>query len=329
MLEYQSRLRLHAPNVRRVKLHEEKKKRQHFVWRKYLRKWASNGRIFCLMGERVFETGLMSIAQEKYFYELKELSEQEISLLKAVIECDSRPMIRRLNHNWIELFDNVFRLKRQLGVEGIASLEIDKMLDTLICNLEEDFHCSIESEGDEFLELLYNRDLSFYDDDERLMSFLFFICQQYFRTQNVRHNVTSLISESNSFKDVNIDAMWSVLRHVCATSFGCSLYQERDRFRLIMVENNSGLPFITGDQPVINTHAVGLRLEEEPEEVELYYPITPSIALLLTGRGEYHAKKYVPANETDVWKYNKYIFDQSGKQVYSSSRDALERMRVE
>lgn len=305
-------------------MHIEKKKRQHFVWRKYLRKWARNDRIFCLMDERIFETGLMNIGQERYFYKLKELSEQEVAFVTALIECDNRPMIRELNHGWIKPFVDVFELRRQLDSKGMLSQEMDEMLDAFICNHEEDFHCSIESEGDEFLELLYNRDLSFYDDDERLTSFLFFICEQYFRTQNISQNVGRLMGSSESLKGIDMHAIWAILRHVCATSAGFSLYQERDRFRPTLIENDTGIPFITGDQPVINTYAVGSNLEQEPEDLEFYYPITPSIALLLTEREEYRAKSMVLANETDVRKYNKYILDQSGRQIYSSSRDVLE-----
>lgn len=304
-------------------MHKQKKKRQHFVWRKYLRKWASNEKIFCLMGERIFETDLMNVAQEKYFYELKELTGQEISFLKALIEKDNSPMIRKLNHGWIEFFDKVFDLKNRIDAHGVSHPEIDKMFDVLICNFEEDLHCSIESEGNELLESLYKKDLSFYDNDDRLISFLFFICQQYFRTQRISSNVKSAIG---NFKGFNIDAMWAVLRHTCATSVGVSLYRDREEFHPVIIENKSDFPFVTGDQPVINTYAVGLDLEEEPEDLEFYYPLTPSIALLLTKKEKYRAQSAIPITKSEVMEYNRYIHGQSGKQIYGSNRNVLEEI---
>lgn len=304
-------------------MHNEKKKRQHFVWQKYLKKWSENEKIICLMDERIFDVGLMKIGQEKYFYKLKELSEQEISFLKALIEKDNRPIIKELNHGWVNFFNKIFKIKNNLSTKGISHPEIDRMLDVQICNIEEDLHCSIESEGGKILDLLYNKDLSFYDDDDKLITFLFYICQQYLRTQKMSSNVRSSLGSFNGF---NIDAMWSVLRHISATNVGLSLYQDREKFRPIIIENKSDLPFVTGDQPVINTYAIGLQLDKEPEDLEFYYPLTPTIALLLTSKEQYHKESIILATELEVIKYNNWIYEQSSKQVYSSSRSALERL---
>ncbi len=54
-------------------LNLQKKKKQHFVWRKYLKGWSENDSIYCLMDGRIFKPGLMGVGQERYFYKLKEL----------------------------------------------------------------------------------------------------------------------------------------------------------------------------------------------------------------------------------------------------------------
>lgn len=299
----------------------QKKKKQHFVWRKYLRPWAHDDSIFCLMGDKIFESGLMGVGQEKYFYKLKELSTKEIQFLKTLLEKDQSPLISQLNHGWLELFNKVFEIKNKIDQAGVSDPSIDEMLDVMICNFEEDLHCGIESEGGVFLDKLYTKDVSFYEDDEEVISFIFFICQQYFRTQKLSSNVQASLG---SFNGYNIEAMWPVLRHTSATSVGFSLYQDRDKFRPILIENTSTTPFITGDQPIINTHAVGLELGESPEDLEFYYPLTPSLALLFTDDKKYQGEKIVTANKDDVIKYNTYILDQSGRQVYASQRGPLE-----
>jgi len=304
-------------------LNLQKKKRQHFVWRKYLKAWSENDSIYCLMDGRVFKSGLMGVGQERYFYKLKELTEAEIKFIKALIDQDKRPMIRKLNHGWIDFFNQVFKIRDLLDSHGVSHPEADRMLDVLVHNFEEDFHGRIESDAIKFLEMLYRKDLAFYDDDDELIEFLFFICQQYFRTQNIDSKVRTAIG---SFKGFNVDAMWAVLRHTSATSVGFSLYQDRADFRPVLIENTSNIPFVTGDQPIINTHAIGLSLEEIPSELEFYYPLTPKLALLLTSNPDLNRKGAVSVGEEKVYMYNKFIHSQAGKQVYSSEKDALEQL---
>lgn len=230
-------------------------------------------------------------------------------------------MIRKLNHGWIDFFNQVFKIRDLLDSHGVSHPEADKMLDVLVHNFEEDFHGKIESDAIKFLEKLYRKDLSFYDDDNELIEFLFFICQQYFRTQNIDSKIRVAIG---SFKGFNVEGMWSVLRHTSATSVGFSLYQDREDFRPVLIENTSNMPFVTGDQPIINTHAIGLSLEEIPSELEFYYPLTPRLALLLTSNPDLNRKGTIPVGEEKVTMYNTFIHSQAGKQVYSSERDALE-----
>jgi len=306
-------------------MHLEKKKKQHFVWRYYLRKWANNERIFCLMDQKIFATNLMNIGQEKYFYRLKELTNPEIQVLSTLIKKNNTPMLRKLNQGWINFFDMVFEIKKNVDKAERSDSKINQIFDVLICNFEEDFQGSIESTGIEFLEKLYKKDLSFYKNDEKLISFLFFICQQYFRTQKIQTNVISALKQ---FKNLNIEVMWPVLRHISATSVGFSLFADRNDFYPIIIENQSNLPLITGDQPVINTYANGLSLNEEAKDLEFYYPLSPKMAFLLTPKEKYKGKSVISFYEKDVMEYNRYSFDQSGRQVYASNQDVLKGLLV-
>ena len=307
----------------RLALSAEKKKRHHFVWRKYLRKWAPDEKIACLMESRIFETDLMNVGQEKYFYKLKELTLEEVAFLKALIERDKRPLIRDLNHGWIDFFNQVFEVKSLIEARGISDPKIDNMLDVLICNFEEDFHCQIESDGERFLESLYNEDVSFYYDDDEIMPFLFFLGQQYFRTSKLK---TNIVRSLGGFRNLNIDAMWSVLRHTSATALGCSIYQDRNKFKPIVLTSDSDVPFVTGDQPIINTYAVGLDLEEEPQDLEFYYPVSPCLALLLTCDEQYGEVSRVPVTGSIAAKYNGFVYEQSHRQIFAASSMELEKL---
>ena len=49
-----------------------------------------------------------------------------------------------------------------------------------------------------------------------------------------------------------IENVWSVLYFIFATNLAVTL-SSSNSFRFLMLKNNSTIPFITGDQPVINT----------------------------------------------------------------------------
>lgn len=305
-------------------MHLQKKKRQHFVSRNYLRKWADGERIFCLMDDRIFKTSLMNVGQEKYFYKLKELSNEEIIFLKEYIKKSERSFLHTLNAGWIHLFDQIFSIRKAINNAGGSDPKIENMIEVTICNFEEELQTKVESDGEKYLNRLYDEDLSFYDSDDDLIPFLYYLCLQYLRTQKMASNVSQSLG---SFRDFNIGAMWAVLRHISATNVGWVLYAERRRYYPVLLKNDTRMQFITGDQPVINTFAVGLNIHQEPEDLEFYYPITPQLAFLLTNKEEFRNRRSIYLNEFDVEKYNEGIFEQSGKQVYASDQKILESIR--
>jgi hypothetical protein len=54
-------------------------KRQHYVWRAYLRPWAKNERIWTNFKQlnKIQQPSLMGVAQEKYFYKLVDFTDSE------------------------------------------------------------------------------------------------------------------------------------------------------------------------------------------------------------------------------------------------------------
>ena len=84
--------------------------------------------------------------------------------------------------------------------------------------------------------------------------------------------------------------------------------------------SETDLPFITSDQPVINIKAeVG---EKVPEELVLYYPLSPKVAVIINGgKGEKRIEK-----KHEIDKYNKMIFDHSFEYVIADRKEVLEGM---
>lgn len=49
-----------------------------------------------------------------------------------------------------------------------------------------------------------------------------------------------------------LERVADVLVHIYAVNVGYSLYADRERYKIALLENHSEVPFITADQPVIN-----------------------------------------------------------------------------
>ena len=86
------------------------------------------------------------------------------------------------------------------------------------------------------------------------------------------------------------------------------------------------MQYITGDQPVVNTHSINSGLLDEPTEFEIYYPISPKKAVMITMNDNRFASDTVFVTIEDVKLYNSYIIDRSHEQIFSNSESLLEEL---
>ena len=93
------------------------KKRQHYVWRHYLKPWTDGESIWTYLKEqdKIVKPGLMGVAQEKYFYGLEDFSDEEINFLKKFVDTTSPLVLKGLNSDFLTLFTSTSVLKRQLA----------------------------------------------------------------------------------------------------------------------------------------------------------------------------------------------------------------------
>lgn len=293
-----------------------KKKKQHYVWRSYLRPWSNKERIWCLRENKIFHSNLMGVAQEKYFYRIKELTDIEVGFIRRIaVERSSGPL-REANIGWIQMFDALYELKRKFGEVTILNEDADRFFETMEVNFQEEFYSYIEGFSNKYLTSLYDKDLSFYETEEGAMDFCFFIVSQYLRTKTME---TNICESFGSVEGIDIKKCWSVMRHIFTTNVAWSLYADRDNLRPIVVENKTEKQLITGDQPVINIHAFNKEPDEEVDDFELYYPLGPNMALFISKRDSINEF----SNEDDVEHYNQMIYQQSREQVYASQESDL------
>jgi hypothetical protein len=297
-----------------------KKRRHHYVWRQYLNSWTEDEKIWCKRGDTVFSADLMNIGQQRDFYRLKELSDQDAAWIRRFVAKGGSEELRKTNLGWIDTFRMPFKVKNFVEKNNLSTPEIKKEIDIQINNTEENLHMRFEQEGGKYLSRLLDRDVSFFKNQLEALEFSHFLSLQYMRTKRMEREITAQFVDS---KDVNMEAVWPVLRHVTSLNIATGILQDPKSYKLVLLEDASGVGFITGDQPVINTHSVGMDKLAPINDHEFYYPLSREIAVLLTNRDEYQGANTVRIDREKVEWFNRAIYDMSHEQIYGSSKAAV------
>lgn len=302
------------------------KRKQHYVWKYYLKAWLIDQKIWAHRNGKYFNSSLQNIAQEREFYKLNELTCDEVSFIRAFIgSFDSH--LQESANGWLKTFTYPFNIRNDLNELFKSSLgagfidtnnETDALFKTLIINFEEELHCLYEKSAIHLLDKLLQKDSSFFFNIEDKSTFIQFMCVQYMRTQAVKQKIIDVCNLSFANRGVNSENMWNVLSHILAGNMASTLMNDT-QLKLIILENVSNVELITGDQPIINTFSIGTNLQ--PNGTELYYPISPRLAVLLTKSD--CSSTHRSLTFEDVEKYNKCIIEKSNLQIFASSKDTL------
>ncbi|PLS17658.1 hypothetical protein CVD28_11565 [Bacillus sp. M6-12] len=299
----------------------KKKRGQHYIWRYYLTSWSDDsGYLFCLRNNKVFRVLPKNIGKARDFYRLRNLSPLEISIIEqGFIKNYWTQEIQQINKNWIKLFTDIFRQKEILEQQGKWDEQQEEKLDVIMNNLVEDVHCQIEETALPYLDSLKSGNIDFLKSSHAKFEFMFFLCLQYVRTSMMKNNILkSFAAGPLPVSPSQIENVWSVLYFILATNLAMTLSTSRT-LRVVMLKNISSLPFITGDQPIINT-LVDYSVYEEAKEFELYYPISPELALLISNNTN---QSIIEVKEEEVTKYNNLIVNASDEQIYSNDESIL------
>lgn len=296
-----------------------KKKRHHYVWQKYLQPFCyQNNMIYCLYEKRVKGISTKDIAVEKNIYRLNELSSEEIDFLLKLFEVKDITVINEINRYWVKLFNAVFETK---NTSLSSNAKEDNKRKEIIQNLCEDLHMKIEKAGLKFLDKLYNKDVSFYDNDIERANFLLFIMIQYSRTKKMRDAISSIDGKGH----IDFKNAWNVIVFIMSTSVGTRIFNEKSKWELKILDNKTSIPFITSDQPIINIYAKNTKIENtklSDDEFELYYPVSPVLAVVLKKKGKAFID-YNTLNDVTINYLNVKMQNESHLQVFSNTESYL------
>lgn len=212
-------------------------------------------------------------------------------------------------------------------------------------NTEEDFYGDYEGDGSKWINSIINGNTEFYydGDSKNLQSeggiylpihmqreeFLNFLCIQYFRTigmrNNLKKNIVNMIDVTREFSEYKFNRdnirPESILPHmIWLLQAKCSAALSGQGANMQVIRNDTSLPFITSDQPIINMKAKVA--DVAPKEFVLYYPLSPQVAIIINGPDSHREKRI--DKKMEVNELNHMILEHSYEYVVGNIQNVLE-----
>ena len=219
------------------------------------------------------EKYIEDVASEIDFYRIPKLSPQEQKVLKMFASSEKKKMFDAI----VQDYDDFF-------VPGVDPEWADAMRNN---KMEEYFR---NSEENKIIKLTNSLQKgmplkSCIDKKNKSEEYYRLFLSQYFRTKIMRERVNKVIKEylesvgDNESNPNNISFYLLTYDVPSIIAKKCKEFDEEIK----AVKASSSIKFITSDQPIINLKA-NYRFEEETNELLLFYPLSPDIALLI-GKG--------------------------------------------
>jgi hypothetical protein len=305
------------------------KKRQHYVWRNYLRSWSENDNIWTHFKElnKTERPNLMGVAQERYFYRLIDFTVDEEVFLKLFVENISHPSVKDFNLDFFRMFTINRELKKALEQNKNPLINVayfEEEIRKIEINLMEDAHTKMENMGEKLINYRNLEDLKTILHDDYHFDALMFLCFQYFRTRKMKNAV--LKEHKGSKHEVLMEKSWNILSYAFATTLTRNIALN-ERLKFIFIHNNTDNHFTTGDQPVFNI--LGDKLDDNGNviELELYYPLTPRHALNIHFREDQENQFEDKYADNELVNYlNRKVFENAEYYVFADTKEQLEKV---
>ena len=200
---------------------------------------------------------------------------------------------------------------------------IDALLAEQETNALENYHMGIEQSFATMLRQLQAGDISFYSNDKDCIDFAHYIAIQYMRTKGIKVRMEEAFKQH---MNIDITRLWNIASVMQATNIGCSLFLGRKRQRLVLLKNGTAMPFVTGDQPIINLH--GGNRPKPPTMLSMYYPLSPGMAMIWGDVDELVPYSSDTLTAEQVSYLNARIANEAHAQVFGHSATSLQRLTV-
>jgi hypothetical protein len=264
---------------------------------------------------------LANIANQRDFYEVAELSPEDITFLRHVVIAQAPDGVKPIFEEWLYSYILVGNAHRRLHEDANLPEKELQVLRDLKLEFDEKYHAAIEGDLHTPLRQMRKGCADFFEDVNLVGPFFRSIALQYLRTKRMRAAMTARLG--SPIPGASMDRIWRPMIHMHAINVGASFFRQRSELRLLLLHSPPGERFITGDQPIVNL-VDELDGKGIPLGFELYYPISPTRTMILaTQASPIISVNQVPTSE-EMTGYNRRIVEAHHEQLYADSANRLE-----
>lgn len=293
------------------------KRNHHYVWSFYLRSWATGNDLFYISKKgKIARDSVKGLAKETDFYKISLLNDEDVEFIKS-ISSKSPIFLQEIHMSQLSSFDE-------------SPEEASYFAKVIQHNSLENLHSIIEGTAVEVISKLAIGEVDCLHKKENMIAFCSYVGHQMSRTKSFKEKSMAALISANLVAATHpkylelFEKNWWFLSYMFGINIGCSLYESKDRDNHIFMRNNTELPFITSDNPIINVHYSLESISERlaPESADFYIPLSPKYAYMINNSSDFD--RLSAAVEIDnVMFFNEEIADKSYGTVFGSSEAAL------
>lgn len=316
--------------------------RQHYVFQAYLKSWAyEDNRLWCVINNKVVSSSTKDVCVHNNFYRIEPLNTDEMKIVKnlsAVFNNSGQISIQQhindsnavlsmssLTNDLERLFSKAIKGEKEKFLLQTQIKEMKETIDVARNNIYEEYYCEFEND---LLAAIKNGldSKPLYDNEETKKHLILSLCVQYFRTKRMRDTAAKLVKECIDYNKISesaiaIDKIASYLLWPMSELMADALIN--NGFVVYTANNSTEFDLITSDQPIINILA-DYSTEEEPFDLELYYPISPKMAIFVSNNSKREINTYdtvIEFNEKMIKASTNVIISNSENQAKSISEN--------
>ena len=282
-----------------------------------MKPWSIEGKgkqiyTYFMDNDEIGKTSLKNVAQERFFYEIQGLS--DIELIAARKYVNTFPSFTRL-------YADAFLLSYEVVSKGMMS-DSDKI--EFAKNSFEKTLSNIERQGTNLLNCKSLKELK---DIPNLDQCVFYLCIQYCRTKKMRMNGIKGF-HNRPLASQLFDKLFPLTSILFGTTLAHNIYVGNYNTKYVFIKNETCSPFLTSDQPAINLLSDDLDEDGYVKSFELYYPTSPSTAVMITFRQEIEKFSEINADEAYVKYLNTKICENALSFIFADNIDYFYYLRT-
>lgn len=305
----------------------EAKKRHHHVWAHYLTRWGNgtNNVFYTTKNGKLAHDSVRALVVDDYFYKTTVLTSKDVEIIK----CFSRKSPENLQQQHMSYLHDFLKAQNTEAIylqSQVRNQEVEQHLHAVKCNLLENLHAAHENKVLHILAALADGKLDVLQDRQNMIEFMTFFGHQISRTKTFRDSVLQQQPNRNAMEIEVVESItraWWFLSYIFGMNIGWSLFADRHASRHALLINDTNVPFITADHPIVNMHScVSENKAIPPAHADFCYPISPKVAYIICESERFTSGTHA-VDELIVAEINTKIASQAMVHIIGNSEDAI------